>query len=150
MMLYYLDASAWVKRYYREIGTDWVTRLFARHEPLSCATLGYVEVRAALSRKLQSSAGGRLFERVGEQVREDWADFLGIALTDEIVDGAAELAERFSLRAADAVHLASAVKLGERWPAPTEDFAFVASDRALKAAAVQMGMTVLDPEEAAQ
>jgi predicted DNA-binding protein (UPF0278 family) len=40
--------------------------------------------------------------------------------------------------------------LSERWPATTEDFAFVASDRALKAAAAQMGMSVIDPEEVAR
>ena len=28
MIFYYLDASAWVKRYYQETGTRWVQKLF--------------------------------------------------------------------------------------------------------------------------
>ena len=51
MIFYYLDASAWVKRYYQEIGTAWIQDLFSRNCALACASLGLVEVMATLSRK---------------------------------------------------------------------------------------------------
>jgi hypothetical protein len=148
MTLYYLDASVWVKRYYRETGTDWVTQLFASSQFLSCATLGYVEVRAALARKQRTSpeeAG--VFDRTAGQVQEDWADFVRVALTDEVLDHAVDLADRFALHGADAVHLASALVLRQRMPASLERFAFVASDRELKTAATRLGLAVLDPEQ---
>jgi len=33
MTVYYLDSSAWLKRYFGEPGTRWVQDLFARHQP---------------------------------------------------------------------------------------------------------------------
>jgi uncharacterized protein len=47
----YLDASAWVKRYVRESGTDWIENLFDRQPQFACASLGFIEVLATLSRK---------------------------------------------------------------------------------------------------
>ena len=51
MILYYLDASAWVKRYFQEQGTDWIQTLFAQNSNMACASLGVVEVMATLARK---------------------------------------------------------------------------------------------------
>jgi predicted nucleic acid-binding protein len=54
MIFSYLDASAWVKRYYQETGTPRVQRLFAERETLTCASLGVVEVTATLARKTKA------------------------------------------------------------------------------------------------
>jgi predicted nucleic acid-binding protein len=51
MIFYYLDSSAWVKRYYQESGTTWVQSLFEHNQVLACASLGLVEVMATLARK---------------------------------------------------------------------------------------------------
>ena len=34
MIFYYLDASAWVKRYYQETGTAWVQNVFTQKRML--------------------------------------------------------------------------------------------------------------------
>lgn len=57
MIFYYLDASAWVKRYYWETGTTWVQSPFARGSTVACASLGLVEVMATLARKAKAIAG---------------------------------------------------------------------------------------------
>lgn len=44
MTLYYLDAGAWVKRYYQEIGTAWVDTLFDPRQTLACASIGMGEI----------------------------------------------------------------------------------------------------------
>ena len=54
MIFYYLDASAWVKRYYHESGTTWVQSLFEHNQVLACASLGLVEVMATLARKCKA------------------------------------------------------------------------------------------------
>lgn len=54
MIFYYLDASAWVKRYYQETGTSWVQKLFADNVTMACASLGLVEVMATLARKAKA------------------------------------------------------------------------------------------------
>jgi len=46
VILYYLDASAWVKRYYQESGTAWMQDLFAHNRTMACASLGLIEVMA--------------------------------------------------------------------------------------------------------
>jgi hypothetical protein len=40
MMLYYLDSSAWVKRYFEERGSAWVDDLFEQDHLLSCSIPG--------------------------------------------------------------------------------------------------------------
>ena len=50
-MLYYLDSSAWVKRYFNEAGSGRVNHLFAQHETLGCSPLGIVEVGSTMARK---------------------------------------------------------------------------------------------------
>lgn len=51
MRVDYLDASAWVKRYYQETGTEATQALFVEGAVLACASLGIVEVLATLARK---------------------------------------------------------------------------------------------------
>ncbi len=51
MIIYYLDASAWVKRYVQEAGTDWILELFGKRPAFASASLGYIEVSATLARK---------------------------------------------------------------------------------------------------
>ena len=50
-MLYYLDSSAWVKRYFNEAGREWVNGLFEQHEVLGCSPLGLIEVGSTMARK---------------------------------------------------------------------------------------------------
>ena len=47
-MLYYLDSSAWVKRYFDEAGSGQVRNLFAQHEILGCSPLGLIEPHARM------------------------------------------------------------------------------------------------------
>lgn len=54
MIFYYLDASAWVKRYYQETGTTWVRDLFSSNHVMACASLGLIEVMATLARKCKA------------------------------------------------------------------------------------------------
>jgi hypothetical protein len=55
-MTYYLDSSAWVKRYFEETGSDWVDSLFEGGHLLSCSTLGLIEVMATAARKRAAGA----------------------------------------------------------------------------------------------
>jgi predicted nucleic acid-binding protein len=50
-VLYYLDASAWVKRYFAEAGNSWMHTLFRREATLASTALGQIEVAAALARR---------------------------------------------------------------------------------------------------
>jgi len=56
MILYYLDASAWIKRYCAEEGTTNVARLFDAGPAIACSALGLVEVLSTLARKGNAAA----------------------------------------------------------------------------------------------
>jgi predicted nucleic acid-binding protein len=150
VIFYYLDASAWVKRYYQETGTAWVQELFARNPALACAALGLVEVMATLARKKKAGeiavAG---FAQKTQELEADWEDFIQVQTTAEVTERAKTLAKEMALRGADAVHLASALILQDRFT-EEDSLIFVTSDKELKEAAQQSGLTTIDPHEREQ
>ena len=148
MIFYYLAASAWVKRYYQETGTRWVQQLFADSVTMACASLGLVEVTATLARKAKAREIRRaqLTQKV-QELEEDWGRFVQVQLNLEAMNRAKEVARQQALRGADAIHLASALLLQNRFVEEEDRLIFVASDSELKDAAQSAGFEVLDPEE---
>jgi len=148
VIFYYLDASAWVKRYYRESGTDSVQGLFGTEHKLACASLGFVEVMATLARKRKARGiASAAFEQKSVELESDWERFIQIQLTAEAVDLAKVMARRLALRGADAIHLASALILQERFVDEDDRLVLVTSDRELKEAGETAGLIVMNPEE---
>jgi predicted nucleic acid-binding protein len=107
----YFDASALAKRYVREQGSLKVRRLLASGLP---ATSRYsaVEIASALARRAREGAiSGEDTERALRALREDLTAMLVVELTPEVVTRAQSLLQRHSLRAGDAVQLASCLHL---------------------------------------
>ena len=50
-MIYYLDPSAWVKRYFEEAGSEAIRALFMASIDAACCRLGVVEIVATVARK---------------------------------------------------------------------------------------------------
>lgn len=149
MIVYYLDASACVKRYYQELGTVWIQYLFAQNPTFAFATLGLVEVVATLARKRK--AGQINPSQLQQKIREleaDWQNLIQVQLTVEGVNGAKSLAMSLAVRGADAVHLASASLLKNRL-SQEDQLIFITSDHELGIAAQASGLVVLNPEEEA-
>ena len=139
--MYYLDSSAWVKRYVMEIGSGRVRALFLRSEQIASASLGYVETVAALSRRLLEPDAAI----VASKVRADWQSMIRLHIVPAIADKAAELARQYKLRGADAVHLAAALSLQNSLSGTNEPLILVASDAELLEAACQERLAVEDP-----
>jgi predicted nucleic acid-binding protein len=148
MMLYYLDSSAWVKRYFEEPGSTWVDGLFEQDHLLSCSSLGLIEVRATAARKCAfSGIDAAVFAEIKTWLMDDWSSFLWVGLTAEVVERSLKVADTWALRGSDSVHLASALQLRDNLETDLTEFAFVTSDQELKAAAAKAGLTVVDPQE---
>ncbi|MCX5886118.1 MAG: type II toxin-antitoxin system VapC family toxin [Proteobacteria bacterium] len=148
MIIYYLDASAWVKRYYQEVGTQWVQGLFIRGETIGCATLGMIEVIATLSRKHKArEITAFQFKQKAQELEDDWKRFIQIQMTSEVVDNAKELTKKLALRGSDAIHLSSALLLQRRFLGKDDRLIVVTSDYELKKAAKSTGLTDIDPIE---
>ena len=148
MMVYYLDSSAWVKRYFNELGSDWVDGLFEGDPLLSCSTLGLIEVAATAARKCAAGAiDAAGFTDTKDWLLDEWGSFLWVGLMPEVVERSLKIAGAFALRGSDSVHLASALQLRDDLGIAANEFTFVTSDLELKSSALKAGLAVLDPQE---
>ncbi len=144
-MIAYLDASALVKKYAQEVGSDRVGEIWASGDALAISAVGYAEIVAALGRRWRSrdlTASG--FRRTMRAFHRDWQqlDVVGVSPTlHELIDG---LVTRHPLQGFDALHLASALCVREE---ADEDVLFVSGDSRLLDAARGEGLATC-PERA--
>jgi uncharacterized protein len=143
--LFFLDASAVVKRYAQEVGTAWVQALTA---PLAGHSLVVVRITlaetvAALTRK---ERGGFLTPQNAATALADFhydfgRQYLVVEVSVPLVNYAASLARTHALRGYDAVQLAAALEVHGQDPSLT----FISGDGGLNAAATAEGLLVDDP-----
>lgn len=144
---YYLDASALVKRYLAEIGSDWVASLCA-DETNAIAHFGLVETAAAFAAKRR---GGFVttgeYEAVLTSLLQDaQGRYRLVTVGSAVIDSAIQLTRRQKLRGYDAIHLAVALALNR--PLVLSDLpvlTFVAADDVLLTAAEAEGLEVDNP-----
>ncbi|MEX2448102.1 MAG: PIN domain-containing protein [Solirubrobacterales bacterium] len=125
----YLDASALVKRYVEEDGSELVVSTMEDARAWSMCRVGYVETVRAVG-----LAGGR---KVARRVAADWLSFDVIEVDQALAEHAAELALSTELRSLDALHLAAALVL------PPEDLTIATWDACLHRAARGKGLETL-------
>ena len=153
MYYFYLDASALVKRYTRESGSDKMLFLF-RNVPLarlSCLTIGAIEVFWICVRKRND---GRItdhqFERAVMHLRREvinnQSNFRKISVTDSLVWDSMDLIENHSLNSVDAMVLRSALDTATELRSTDDRLVLVASDQRLLRAARTEGLQVFNPE----
>ena len=138
MTLIYFDTSALVKLCVLETGTPLAVALWEGGDNLLTSRIADIEVRAVLA---AAERIGRIDAAPSAKARERWDELwpgLGkVEVTPQIADAAGALADRRPLRAADAVHLASALLVKEGSPL------FAVWDRRLANAARAEGLNVL-------
>jgi len=114
MPLVYFDSSALVKLVVAEEGSDLAAELWDSCDAALASRLAYPEVRAALA------AAGRNHDLSDSDLdtaehawEQYWAAVRPVELTPAVERRAGELARSHALRGADAVHLASALAIGD-------------------------------------
>lgn len=138
MAIAYLDTSALVKLCVAEPGTDLVAAVWDGADLVASSRLADAEVRAVLASGLRAGALDADAARVATAAWERLRPGLRLVETTAgVLDAAAHLVEEHPLRAADAVHLASALAL--RSP----DLLVLVWDEHLAAAARAEGLVVL-------
>ena len=140
-MRIFCDTSALAKRYVQEPGSEELEELFTSiATEMFISTLAFVEIASALGRKLRNKEIAEA--KVGEAIKEleeDWYEvFAKIPVEDMLAEKAAAIALEYSLKGADAVHLASALVIGAEL--------FVAADNKLIHVAGKMGINSYNPE----
>ena len=136
-MICFFDASALVKRYVAEPGSEDVERLLKKDLP-AVARLSEVEVASAIERRCrEGSFGAADRDRAIAALRRDVRSFLVVETTAAVVERALALLARHPLRTGDALQLASAIELRQRLEYRVS---FAAFDRRLAEAARREGL----------
>lgn len=130
-MVWFVDTSALVKRYIREAGSDWFRREIISHDVL-VSRLTPIELAAALSRRLREGSISRF---VFYQARRallthlSEAKYSTVDLSQRVVNESLRLTFSQSLRAYDAVQLATALVAASSLD--RSKFVFVTADEKL-------------------
>lgn len=147
---YFFDTSALVKRYAQEAGSAEVIAIIEddSHNIYILDLLTCVEVNSALKRKVNrqelDSDGGQKLAGLFEY--HNYEDYLALNLNDSDIEIANMLVWKHSLRAYDAVQLATCIalhKLSEENQGP--EIVFVSADNKLVAAAQGEGLNAINP-----
>lgn len=150
MSHYYIDASALVKRYVNEPGSEWLRAIVTSFEPplFFTSRMTIVEVISAFARRVRDgSLSSDEFVALSDAFRSDCLNRYQIMPpTLEIVDLACSLLERHPLRAYDATQLATGFiaqqfLTTQNYPSLT----FLSSDDRLNEAASREGLAVDNP-----
>lgn len=153
MYHFYFDASALVKRYIREVGSDKVIFLFD-NVPLNrlrCLTLGAAEVFWVCVRKKND---GRITPHefthavvnLTREVTSDASDFYTAPVPDALVWTSFNLVETYSINSVDAMVLRSALETARELDSTGDTLVLVASDQRLLRAASNEGLPIFNPE----
>jgi predicted nucleic acid-binding protein len=152
MSVFYLDTSALVKRYVRELGTAWIRALTDPNagNTIVVAEIGMVEAAAAIAAKHRAPSGIALQDRdlaVRLLVQHCAIEYILAPVTRAILDSALLLTQTHRLRGYDAVHLASALATNAVLTAGgSSPLTLIAADRDLRGAAAREGLLVDNPE----
>ena len=142
-MILYVDSSSIVSLHLQEPGRhETMKETIAKADFVSCSLIAYAEVRAALARaSREPQRRPRLdnlrYQEVLLDFARDWRKYVRVPTSNKLVRLAGDLADKHALRGYDAVHLASAMALGDRIP---EAVAFSTWDDSLGNAAVKEGL----------
>jgi uncharacterized protein len=112
--LVYFDASAFVKLVTSEPGSELAAALWDGCDAALSNRVAYPEVRAALA---AAARNHDLTDSELDTAERDWDDYWAatrpVELTAAVEQHAGQLAQTHALRGADAVHLASALAIGD-------------------------------------
>ena len=151
MSEYFLDASALVKRYVAEPGSNWTKQItdFEAKNTILIAEITLAEVAAALAAKHRATAGlnkeqrDRALSRFLQDCNEH---FVLLTIDRDIIDQAVELTQNYRLRGYDAVQLARSLSGNETLiKQGLSGLIFTASDKDLLAAAKAENLSTDNP-----
>lgn len=137
MAVVYFDASAMVKLVVEEAGSQIAAELWDGCDAAVASRLAYPEVRSALAAAGRNHDLDAAGQADAESAWEEfWSATRPVELTRSVERHAGQLAAHHALRGADAVHLASALALGD------PGLILAAWDRRLRAGAQQAGLGI--------
>ena len=153
MYYFYFDASALVKRYTEEIGSDNVDFIFA-NVPLNqlvCLNFGAAEVfwicvRKRNDRRITPHEFSQAIGHLNREVIADDSDLTTLPVHKLLVWASVILIETYAINSVDAIVLRSALDLAISLRNVEDELVLVASDQRLLRAARAEGVLCFNPE----
>jgi predicted nucleic acid-binding protein len=113
-VIFYFDTSALIKLVLSERGSELAATLWESAEPAASTILSYPEGRAALAAAQRSGRIGRdTYEGSLAKFETLHEELISVGVDERLARSAGDHAARLRLRGYDAVHLATALELGE-------------------------------------
>ena len=108
-MILYCDTSALLKLYVSEAASPALKKLALSAEAVAACRVAWAEAHAALARRVREAPGDApAVAQAKRALARDWAQFLVVDVTQEVVARAGEYADTFALRGYASVQLAAA------------------------------------------
>lgn len=151
MSIFYVDSSAIVKLYVNETGSVWMRQMFRSQttEVLATSAISQVEVVAALSKHVRMGQIQRQkFLELCNQFEHDFEQFFnGVAVSNTVIAVAGQILRTHSLRAYDAMQLASASELRRLLSAEFSGITFISADAQLNEVALANDFFTENPND---
>jgi uncharacterized protein len=141
----YLDSSALVKRYIEESGSTRVSDILTKSDLVTVSRLAYAEVLSAITRRQKAGdISIRSFEKITLAFKSDWDRLVVIELWKEVWGFVERIIARHALKAADSIHLSTALWLKQSLKT---EVVFIASDIELLKAAQKEKLKIINPQD---
>jgi predicted nucleic acid-binding protein len=143
-VIYYLDTSALVKRYYTEKGSTGIHALFRPENVLITSKVTYAELLAALAdKRREKEITETNFAHAVESFQQEWKELVVAEVTEAVFSDLLALVKRHPLRGFDAIHLCTALWFRKRLKTEIQ---FACADLHLLAAAEAERFGLYNPE----
>ena len=152
MPAYYIESSAWLKRYKSEIGSDVVSELLTGRtadDIFVTSHLSVLEVSTVAARLLKGRAiTPSQYERVVGTFTQDLSMHAVVILPlfHTLVQESIDLLPQYPLRTADALQFATALRVSRAVAVADQPFHVVSADKEIIAACAGHDIPQLDPE----
>ena len=137
-MIYYFDASALVKLYIYEEGSEQVDEVIAQAEMIGTSLIAYPETLSALCRRFRECLFDlKVYNQIRRAFEKDWQRIHVIDFSPQISQSAGKLIHQHGIRTLDAIHLVTAMEFKSWLSTP---LTFLCFDDKLSKAAKAEGM----------
>jgi predicted nucleic acid-binding protein len=136
----YFDSSVLAKTYVKESGSD-RSRQLVRSRSVMTSSIAGVEVSSAFRRKLASGSIDEKFHTaIMKRFAQNRRKFRFVEMTSTVLARAEQYVTDFDVRALDAIHLASAMVVRDRF---ARNLPFITADSRQRDVAEQLGLEVI-------
>jgi len=140
-MIIYCDTSALMKLFVTEQHSETTQKLATESTRLMVSQLTWPEMCAGLARKQRTNkVDAQIAAKALEQLHTQWPRYSRLAVDEDLMIDAGELALRFGLRAYDSVQLASAQRVHRQLG---RKLVFCCFDKQLNAAAAALAINII-------